>query len=132
MSTKRLSRRDFLRLSGILTAGLMVTSCKQTATETEMPEPTAKPDDMETAPTATSPPPTDVPLPEVAPGVPGVAREDTLIFAFSYGAPLPVNQNIGYMSSQNGNAVSLEPLFFYNPHDCENPLVPCIADGPYV
>ena len=35
------------------------------------------------------------------------------------------------MSSQNGNAVALEPLFFYNPHDGENPLVPWIADGPY-
>ena len=38
MSTKKLTRRDFLRLSGVLTAGLVVTSCKQTATETAVPE----------------------------------------------------------------------------------------------
>ena len=51
MSSKRLSRRDFLRLSGIFTASLIVSSCKQTATDmpeaTEMPEATMKPDDVE-------------------------------------------------------------------------------------
>ena len=53
------------------------------------------------------------------------------MFAFSYGTPLDVNQNLGYMTSQQGNACVLEPLYFFNPHDSKSPLIPWLADGKY-
>jgi peptide/nickel transport system substrate-binding protein len=132
MSRKTLNRRDFLRLSGLAAAGALITSCAPKAPETAgQTEATLAPVIDQPAATAVPATATPLPLPEAAPGVPGVAREDTLIFAFSYGTPLDVNQNLGFMTSQQGNACVLEPLYFYNPHDGVNPLVPWIADGPY-
>lgn len=140
MSKKSISRKDFLRLSGLTVAGTVLASCTPNApAATKVIEATTAPQ-ATTAPEATKPPEptaTTAPvatqaLPEVAPGVPGVAREDTMIFTFSQsGTALAVNQNLGYMTSQEGNAIMLEPLYFYNPHDGKNPLVPWIADGPY-
>jgi peptide/nickel transport system substrate-binding protein len=144
MSQKPLSRRDFLVLAGLTAAGTVLASCtpapeattiaeateapKAQPTDTTAPEPTKPPE-----PTATTAPAPVEELPEAAPGIPGVAREDTFVFNFSQsGAALAVFANLGYMTSQEGNDPLLEPLFFMNPHDGQNPLVPWIADGPYV
>jgi peptide/nickel transport system substrate-binding protein len=151
MSKKKINRRDFLQMSGFLAAGTLVASCAPQAAAptaapaaTTAPAATAAPADTAapaatTAPAATetsAPEPTAPPASEATAtsqsSIPEVAREDTMIFTFSQsGAALAVNQNQGYMTSQEGNAIMLEPLYFYNPHDAKNPLVPWIADGPY-
>ena len=139
----KVNRRDFLRLAGLTGVGVAMVACGK-ATEapapTEAPKPTEKP--VEEKPTekpaekpTEAPKPTDTPapepteaLPEAAPGIPGVAREDTFVFNFSQsGAALAVNANLGYMTSQEGNAALLEPLYFMNPHDGSTPLVPWLA-----
>jgi len=97
------------------------------ATATTAPAATAT-----TAPaaTATTAPVATAALPDVAPGVPGVARDDSFIFTFSQsGSALAVNQNIGYMTSQEGNAILLEPLYFITPQDPKNSVTPWLADG---
>ncbi len=123
MSKQNLSRKDFLRLSGLAVAGAALAGCS----------PKAEPAATQASRLGKPSTPTAIqPLPEVAAGIPGVAREKTLIFAFSYGNPLSVYQNLGYMTSQEGNAAVLEPLYFFNPQDSRNPLVPWLADGKWV
>src|SRR5262245_39544974 len=87
MKEKNVTRRDFLRLSGLATAGVIITACGQAAPPAaEQPEaaattaPAAE-TEQETAaeePTATSAP-AEAAAPETSGGVKDVSREKTLV-----------------------------------------------------
>ena len=102
----KMNRRDFLRLSGLTTAGVVLAACG--ATETAAP---AASDSGAAAPVA--------PAADIAAGVPAIPRERTLIVMFGGEPGQFVENGLGnpYATTathQIGSAALWEPLFFFS------------------
>jgi peptide/nickel transport system substrate-binding protein len=108
MKEVNVNRRDFLRLSGLATAGVLATACG--AGSTSAPAAPAAPAAGEAAATA---------APAVVEGVREVARERTLILMFAGGEGQFPNTGLAnvYNPGTNGHRAvtgSFEPLFYYS------------------
>jgi len=130
---KLLSRRDFLRLTGLATAGVVVTSCTQPAAPAGAPAPQEA-----EAPAAGSEPAAQEEAPEEAPaesdsaGLRDVAREKTLILMFGGDGTQFTDVGLGNpyatgASHQMGSAALWEPLVFYSAFADEE--IPWLATG---
>ena len=108
MST--VSRREFLRVSGVAVAGAVLTACGAKPQPTTAPEPTTPPKAEEK--------PTEVPKAQHPTTWPigDVPRNRTLVY--SYGG-VPAGNHGVYASGYNhqiGNAILYEPAAFYGAH----------------
>lgn len=128
MQDKNLKRRDFLRLSGLATAGVIATACGQAAPASD-PEPTTAP-----ASGGSDPAPTNTPVPEPAEtgGLREIPRERTLILQNGGVEGQYTNVGLGNMYAQGSTghrAVTgaMEPLFYYSAFADET--IPWLATG---
>jgi peptide/nickel transport system substrate-binding protein len=123
----KLSRRDFLRLSGLATAGIIVTACAQGAQPTTQEEaPTAA---VETKAEAAQPAEA---AKEAGGGLKEVPRERSLILMFGGDGTQFTDTGLGNpyatgASHQMGSAAMWEPLVFYSAFADEE--IPWLATG---
>lgn len=123
----KLSRRDFLRLSGLATAGIIVTACAQGAQPTTQEEaPTAA---VETKAEAAQPAEA---AKEAEGGLKEVPRERSLILMFGGDGTQFTDTGLGNpyatgASHQMGSAALWEPLVFYSAFADEE--IPWLATG---
>jgi peptide/nickel transport system substrate-binding protein len=123
MDFENLNRRDFLRLSGLATAGVLATACGTPPAPGSEAAPAG-----EAAPAAEG---AEAAAPAVDVSVPDVPRERTLILMF--GAPnqfTDVNLGNPYAtgaSHQIGSAALWEPLYFYSAFADEH--IPWLAES---
>jgi peptide/nickel transport system substrate-binding protein len=125
MDEKKLSRRDFLRLSGLAAAGIIVTACQQPAAPAVQPAEPAEEKAAEQAPAVET-------KEEGAPGVKDVPREKTLILMFGGDGTQFTDVGLGNpyavgATHQNGSAALWEPLYFYSAFADEE--IPWTATG---
>jgi peptide/nickel transport system substrate-binding protein len=132
---KHLSRRDFLRLSGLATAGIIITGCGQAAAPApaqqeaaepaaqEQPAEEAKEEAQEEAPAEAE---------SASTGLTDVPREKTLILMFGGDGTQFVDVGLGNpyatgATHQNGGAALWEPLYYYSAFADEE--IPWLATG---
>lgn len=122
---KKFNRRDFLRLSGVASAGMILAACG-TAPIPEAAAPAAP-----AAPAAAAP---AAPAPAAAPasGLKEVAREKTLILMFGGDGTQFTDTGLGNpyaagATHQIGSAALWEPLFYFSAYADES--IPWLATG---
>jgi multiple sugar transport system substrate-binding protein len=111
MSSKKLNRRDFLKMSAAGAAAAALASCAPAATPTAAPKPTTAPTTAApvatTAPVATKPPATAVP----ATAVPTKAPVTLEYLAWGDGTEKPaMDQLIALYKTQTGNSINFNPI----------------------
>lgn len=121
---KKLSRRDFLRLSGLATAGIVVAACQQPAAPTVPQEAAPAETEGEAAVVESAA--------EEAAGVRDVSRERSLILMFGGDGTQFTDTGLGNpyatgASHQMGSAALWEPLVFYSAFADEE--IPWLATG---
>ncbi|MEX1021419.1 MAG: ABC transporter substrate-binding protein, partial [Litorilinea sp.] len=122
MHDPHVNRRDFLRLSGLATAGAVMAACSTGDA------PAAAPAAATSAPAAEAP----AAAPETASGVRSVARERTLILMSGGVDGNFTNVGLGNMynpgaGGHNGIVAAHEPLFYYSAFGDE--FIPWLATG---
>jgi len=107
---KKLSRRDFLKLAGITSAGLALSACGVKATE--LPEPTLTMVPSETPSPVPSSTATNTPEPTstATPKQPETLRE----FADALGIEIGGSQTIGYFQDWQVESTKMKPFFLKN------------------
>lgn len=120
MKDMNVNRRDFLRLSGLATAGVVATACGGSPA----PAPAAP-----AAPAAGQP---AAPAPAAAPGLKSVPRERTLVLMFGGDGTQFTDVELGNpyatgATHQIGSAALWEPLFFYSAFGDEE--IPWLGTG---
>lgn len=140
MKEKNVTRRDFLRLSGLATAGIIITACGQTeapaATEPEEAAATTAPAAEAEVQEEAAAEPTAAPAeaaPETSGGLADVAREKTLVMMWGgvegqfTAAGLANPYNPGNQPPHRQVHGAFEPLFFYSAFADE--VIPWLATG---
>ncbi|MGC9522336.1 MAG: ABC transporter substrate-binding protein [Anaerolineae bacterium] len=112
---KKISRRQFLRVSAVAGAGAVLAACGPQEAPTEAP--TEEPVEPEAPEATEAPEPTAVPVEERVWPREDVPRERTLSYSYPAGSEfgnvgIAVPYAAGY-THQHGDAVSLEPMFYY-------------------
>lgn len=122
MDFQNLNRRDFLRLSGLASAGVIMAAC----------QPAAAPAGGEQAAAAPTAAPADAAAPAAAANIKEVAREKTLILTFNGGEGGFTDVGVAgmYAAGTSGHRSipgAYEPLFYYSAFADE--VIPWLAES---